>query len=129
METEFGLAATDVRGEVGTGAKLVAYDTGMLVVTAAAGIAAGPPCMVLASPFLPPCWEDPALPRPELSHLQSLRDENHLPGCVVQSVFSCEMLTSPYLSTRRDTNLTTQSSSSSFETRMPSFHLDVPAAS
>ena len=42
---------------MGTGAKLVAYDTGTLVVTAAAGTAAGPLCMVLASPFLPPCWE------------------------------------------------------------------------
>ena len=114
---------------MGTGAKLVAYDTGTLVVTAAAGTAAGPLCMVLASPFLMPCWEDPALPRPELSHLQSLRDENHLPRCVVQSVFSYEMSTSPYLNARSDTNLTTQSSSRFFETRMPSFHLNVPAAS
>ena len=99
------------------------------MVTAAAGTAAGPPCVVLAPPFLLPCWEDPVLPRPELSHLQNLRDENHLPGCVVQSVFSCEMSTSPYLNTRRDRNLTIQSSSSSFATKMPSFHLDVPAAS
>ena len=45
---------------MGTGAKLVAYDTGTLVVTAAAGTAAGPPCMVLASPFLPPAGKGAA---------------------------------------------------------------------
>lgn len=63
-------------------------------------------CIVLLFPLLPSHQDDSSLPGVEPFSSQSHRGESHMPGCVIQSVISCELLTSPRLNTLSTGELT-----------------------